>query len=114
MSQHGRAIKVRCFIHSSEGLYVAHCIDLGLACQAESMQEAREKLDAMIRDYLLRVSEIARDGDMKAAQQLLNRKSPTSILALYRYCQLRIAIHSGVESMFRTWRESLQSPFATQ
>lgn len=113
MSQHGPVFKVRCFIHREEELFVAHCIDLSLAAQADSMEEARHKLDAMIKDHLQYVVELVREGDMASAKQMLERKSPWSIRATYGRIYLMHKVRSGVQNIGKTWRESFQSPLAT-
>ncbi|MBE0399007.1 hypothetical protein EI168_02645 [Halomonas sp. FME1] len=114
MSQHGPVFKVRCFIHREEELFVAHCIDLSLAAQADSMKEAREKLDVMIKDHLQYVVELVREGDMLTAKQMLQRKSPLSVRLTYARFYLMHKVRSGVKNMGNTWRESFQSPLATQ
>lgn len=44
---------MRCYAEKHGALWVAVCIDLSLAAQAESLAEARRKLDAQIKDYVL-------------------------------------------------------------
>lgn len=114
MSQNGPVFKVRCFIHRDEGLFVAHCIDLSLAAQADSMEEARHKLDAMIKDHLQYVVELVREGDMIAAKQMLERKSPLSIRLKYARLYLMHKARSSVKQMGDTWRETFRSPLITQ
>lgn len=114
MSQHGPVFKVRCFIHREEELFVAHCIDLSLSAQANSMQEAREKLDAMIKDHISYVDELVREGDISSAKQLLNRKSPLSIQMAYGRLYILHKLRSGVQTIGNTWRESFKSPLAMQ
>jgi len=114
MSQHGPVFKVRCFIHREEELFVAHCIDLSLAAQADSMEEARHKLDAMIQDHLRYVMELVKEGDIHTAKEMLNRKSPLSIRLAYGRIYFMHKIRASVETIGKTWRESLQSPLATQ
>lgn len=73
----------RCFICRQSGLYVAHCIDFGLACQHESADEARSKLDGMIASHVLYIADLAEEGHWDAAKRMFERKSSITIRARY-------------------------------
>lgn len=73
----------RCFIRRQSGLYVAHCIDFGLACQHENATEAQQKLEAMIASHVLYIADLAEEGHWEAARMMLGRKSSFSIRAQY-------------------------------
>ncbi len=76
-----RDLILRCYVKQEEGAWVAVCLDLNLAAQADSQKEVREKLEAMISTY---VNE-ALTTDAQYADQLLTRRSPWPEWAKY-YC----------------------------
>ena len=41
---------LRCMAYQQNGVFVAACLDLSLAAQADTMPEAMSKLDAQVRD----------------------------------------------------------------
>jgi len=73
-------ILLRCFAERKEDYWQAFCIDLCLAVQGESLAEVKQKLHSQIGDYL---QDILGGEDRAYASQLLNRKSPFSIVAKY-------------------------------
>ena len=76
----------RCYVEQKgESLWVAVCIDLCLAAQAESCQEAREKLEAQITDY---VFDAIKGADQAHADRLLNRKAPLLYRLKYHLASL--------------------------
>ena len=72
---------LRCYAKKEQSYWVAVCIDLSLAAQADSMQEAIEKLESMIETYVDEAYTIHKDY----AHQLLNRKAPLSQRLTYYY-----------------------------
>lgn len=66
--------KLRCYIKKEGADWVAECIDLSLAAQAESPQLSKEKLESMITTYV----DEALNEHKEYAQQLLSRKAPFS------------------------------------
>lgn len=42
---------LRCMAYQQNGVYVAACLDLSLAAQADTMKEAVNKLDEQIKDF---------------------------------------------------------------
>lgn len=63
---------LRCYLKRSHGQFVAVCVDLCLAAQADTIKEAKAKLDAQIFSYV----EEALTVDRAAADMLLSRKAP--------------------------------------
>lgn len=63
---------IRCYIKPTQGQWVAVCIDLCLAVQADTRREAKEKLEAQIVSYVEEALTVDRDF----ADALLNRKAP--------------------------------------
>ncbi|EQB0734018.1 DUF1902 domain-containing protein [Klebsiella oxytoca] len=76
---------LRCMAYQQNGVYVAACLDLSLAAQADTMKEAMSKLDAQIRDYLEEAL-----SEPEFADQLLNRKAPLSMWIKYWIIAFRI------------------------
>lgn len=64
---------IRCMAYKKGDLYIAICLDLSLAAQANTMQEAMQKMEAQIDDYLNEVRQ-----EPQYALQLLNRPAPFS------------------------------------
>lgn len=70
---------LRCYVKQEKTYWVAVCIDLCLAAQAESQEDAQKKLEAMISTYIADAF-----GKHKIyAKQLLSRKAPLSQRAFY-------------------------------
>ena len=63
---------VRCMAWPEDGVSVATCMDYTLAAQGDSLEEARSKLHAQIRSYVVEVLTI----DEAHADELLMRHAP--------------------------------------
>lgn len=74
------ALKLRCFAEKQGKLWVAVCVDLCLATQAYTADEAIAKLNAQVDDYLDEAF-----SDRRFTQQMLSRKAPLSQRLKYRY-----------------------------
>lgn len=70
---------IRCYAEKSDDQWSAVCIDLCLAAQADSLDEARKKLESMIIDYI----DDAFGEDREFAADLLQRKAPFSQFVKY-------------------------------
>lgn len=62
---------VRCFVKPADGVWVAMCIDLALAAQGDSCEEAKAGLESQVRDYVRQAYTV----DREHASELLNRKA---------------------------------------
>lgn len=69
---------IRCMAYKKGNLYLAVCLDLSLAAQADTLEEAVDKLDEQIKDFLEEV-----ETDPQYAAQLLNRPAPLSLWLKY-------------------------------
>lgn len=79
---------VRCFAEYSGGVWVAYCVDLDLAAQGDTFEEARRKIDAQLR-------ELARDlagPDRENAALLLARKAPPALWLKYWFAQAAVRV----------------------
>lgn len=56
-----------------DGQWQAICVTFNLAVQADTLPEARRKLDAMVSDYLYEATE---GEDSEHCEMLLNRRAP--------------------------------------
>lgn len=65
-------LTVRCMAWCERGQWVAACIDLTLAAQASSLNEAKRKLHGQIFSYVNEAMTI----DQRHAEQLLSRRAP--------------------------------------
>lgn len=89
---------VRCYLKPSQGQFVAVCIDLCLAAQADTAQEARAKLDRQIEGYV----EEALTVDRAFAAELLTRKAPISQRLEYWRILLTQTLKASIGHVFDT------------
>ncbi len=98
--------KLRCYAKKEGSDWVAVCIDLSLAAQAESPQLAKEKLESMIATYV----DEALNEHKKFALQLLSRKAPFSQrLTYYKalfFCFIAEMLHRKESNESRVFFES--------
>jgi predicted RNase H-like HicB family nuclease len=71
---------LRCFADISNGQWQAFCLDLDLAAQGETLDEATQKLEAQIREY---VFDALAGEDQAYADQLLSRRAPVHLWVRY-------------------------------
>jgi len=69
---------LRCMAYQQDGVFVAACLDLSLAAQADTMREAMDKLETQIKDFLTEAL-----SEPQYAEQLLKRKAPLSMWLKY-------------------------------
>lgn len=82
---------VRCLAQKQDEQWEAYSLEFGLAAQAESFSEAKQKLDAMIQDYL---HDALTGEDREHAGQLLSRKAPWWVYAKY-FCVRAVSFFDG-------------------
>lgn len=89
---------LRCMAYHQDGVYVAACLDLSLAAQADSMKEAMDKLEQQIDALFDEVKE----EPQYAKDLLLNRKAPLSLWFKYWFIALKMLFSkkSGKASLF--------------
>lgn len=76
---HPSNLVLRCLALQREGYWVAMCIDLDLAVQADTAAQAQKKLREQMRSYV----EEALSVDAEHAASLLNRRAPFKYVAMY-------------------------------
>ena len=72
--------------YKTGNLYIAVCLDLSLAAQGNTMEEATEKLDAQIQDFIAEIN-----NEPQYANQLLNRPAPLSLWLKYYWFKFLLA-----------------------
>lgn len=87
---------VRCYVKPDGDQWVAVCIDLSLAAQARSMEQAKRKLMEQIKIYVTEAVTV----DSEHAEYLLNRKAPLSQRLEYHYIALKEKFHMNGASDF--------------
>lgn len=92
-----KILVIRCLVRKSGNVYVAQSIEFDLACQADTLEEAKSCLSEMIHSYLESVVEAFQEGDAKGAQQLLNRKADWLTRAAY----VRLKVVSFIVEKFK-------------
>ncbi len=89
-----KKVKLRCYVEKTEAEWVASCLDLCLAAQADSMEEAKNKLHQMITLYL----EEAFGEDKEYIDQLIPRRAPASEWIKYYFFSIRFSINKLIKS----------------
>lgn len=64
---------LRCYVEKKHDVWQGFCLEFCLAVQGDSPQEVREKLEAMISEY---VYDAVIGEDREFAYELLNRRAP--------------------------------------
>lgn len=81
------AFELRCFAFKEKsGQWVAMCVDLSLAAQADSLKEVKASLNSQIESYLEDLNGI----DREHVSDLFPRRAPFRVMALYYYACFRI------------------------
>ncbi len=86
-SLHPASLLVRCMAIQKKGYWVAMCIDLDLAVQADTAASARKMLKDQIAHYLAEAVTV----DSEHADVLLTRRAPLRYVAMYYLAKL---VHS--------------------
>ena len=93
---------LRCYGERKGHVWQAFCIDLGLATQGESFQEARDKLHGQIASYM---QEALAGEDREYADQLLSRKSPLGFRLRYHFYSLLCYFDTAKKSICQIFTE---------
>jgi len=70
---------LRCYAEKKDGLWIAACPQFTLATQGESFEQAKEKLEAQIKSYIVEALTV----DKEHAVELLGRRAPLSTRLQY-------------------------------
>lgn len=94
---------LRCMAYQQNSVYVAACLDLSLAAQADSMQEAMDKLEAQMKDYIVEAF-----SEPEYARQLLSRKAPISMRL--KYWTIAFQVFFKKRNQARLFAETCETP----
>lgn len=86
---------LRCYAEQRNGLWSAVCLDLSLAAQGNSLEEARQKLHNQVVEYI----EDAIGQDEAHWEYLLSRKAPALQWAKYYTMKVRNKAHLAKNGM---------------
>ncbi|MFZ5579878.1 MAG: type II toxin-antitoxin system HicB family antitoxin [Pseudomonadota bacterium] len=75
-----RQLILRCLASKEDGQWVTFCLDFDLATQADTLEEAKRKLEAQIKEY---VYDALAGEDQEFAEQLLSRRAPWHLWLRY-------------------------------
>jgi len=88
----GKVIWVRSYAERlPDGQWNAFCVTFNLGAQADTAEEVRRKLEAMIDDYL---HDATAGDDAVYADQLLHRRAPIYFWLRYWSVWLRLRLHA--------------------
>jgi len=87
---------IRIFAERKNNQWQAFTLELGLAAQADTLPEVKNKLECMIRSYLL---DALQGEDREHAYALLSRKATWQVYAKYHIC-------SALSHIGRLWGTS--------
>jgi hypothetical protein len=76
---------IKCYAECEGGVWVALGLDFNLAAQGDSFEDAKLKLEAMIKEY---VYDVLEGEDKLYVSQLLGRRAPIS--AWFKYYIMKI------------------------
>ena len=94
-------VQFRCYAeydHDADH-WVAACIDLCIAAQADSLEAAKKSLHAQVLDYL---DDAAQAPTLSETLRMLNRRAPFSEIAKYHLIKLCLAV--GIDGVKRPTR----------
>lgn len=88
---------IRCYAEKENELWIAVCLDFCLATQGYSLNEAREKLENQITDY---VYDALAGEDSEYASQLLTRKAPLNFWLRYYWLKFKSVFLNTPDALF--------------
>jgi hypothetical protein len=99
-------IEVRCLIERRGDFWQAFTLEFGLAVQASSLREAKQKLDRVIQSY---VYDALTGEDREHAEILLSRKATLNIFIRYHFYKLlsRVRANSDGPKEHKVYSEPL-------
>lgn len=90
---------VRCYVERKGDQWQAFSLEFGLAAQADSLPEAKRKLELMIASY---VFDALVGEDREHAAELLSRRAGWGAYAKYYF----LSSVGGISSLRNRWRDS--------
>ena len=96
---------LRCYAEKQDNQWQAFCLDLCLAAQADSFEDAKHRLDSMIREYVY--DAVAGEDKEHVEQLLLHRSAPWRYWVKYYFYSTLIAFGAMHNEARKLFRESL-------
>ena len=87
---------LRCYGVKDDGLWQIMCLDLSLAAQAETFEEAMKKLGEQIAEY---IHDATVGQDKEFAAQLLRRRAPLKYWVSFYWFMFQHALKNNVERL---------------
>ncbi len=88
---------LKAYAKYEKGQWIAFCLDFDLVAQADSFEEAKTKLDNMVKEY---VFDALVGEDREYAEQLLSRKAPLLEWIKY-YFYMFVHAKDGLYHLFK-------------
>lgn len=103
---------LHCYAERQDNQWQAFCLDLCLAAQADSFEDAKLRLDSMIREYVY--DAVVGEDREHVEQLLLHRSAPLRYWVKY-YFYRTLSAFGAIHNEFRQlFREPLPLPLAPQ
>jgi hypothetical protein len=93
---------LRCYAEKVGNQWQAFCLDLSLAAQGDTFAAVKDKLDAMVAEY---VYDALAGEDREYAEQLLTRRAPLRDWLKYHWYRVLIsagALHEEARRLFKS------------
>lgn len=96
-------VQFRCYVELDREVnqWVAVCIDLCLAAQASSCEEAKKLLHMQVLDYL---QDAVEAPTFQQRKEMLNRKAPFS--EIFKYYYIKISLMLNIDLKATRYKES--------
>lgn len=94
---------LRCFADTSNGQWQVFCLDLDLAAQGDTLDEAKQKLESQISEY---VFDALAGEDQAYSDQLLSRRAPLRLWVRYYWYGFLIKVWH-VQNGIKRFKERL-------
>ena len=95
---------LRCYAKHNEGQWIAFCLDFDLAAQADTFEQAKTKLESMIKEY---VFDALVGEDKEYAEQLLFRSAPMFEWLKYYFYVFRYRFIHAKTGLYHLFKEPL-------
>lgn len=101
---HTKDLILHCYAIKEDNQWGAFCLDLTLAAQGDSFEEAKRKLHSMIREY---VYDAVKGDDKEHCDQLLNRSAPWAEWIKYYLLNFCYKIHLIKDNFYKLFNEPM-------
>lgn len=92
---------LQCYAEKKDGLWIAACPQFTLAAQGDSYEEAKGKLEAQIKSYVIEALTV----DREHAAELLGRRAPLAVRLRYEALALLAKVRQSRRRKVRFFKE---------